>query len=93
MWVRVLLNLPLLIVVGAIVVSIVWGENSYIKRIGYQERIGQLEDEIKQYRDSADFYARKAGELNTDPETLEKIAREQYGMKRDNEEVFVTDIK
>ncbi len=93
LWVRVLLNLPLLIVVGAILVSIVWGDNSYIKRIGYQERIGRLESEIKQYSDSAAFYARKAGELNTDPETLEKIAREQYGMKRDNEEVFVTDIK
>ena len=28
----------------------------------------------------------------TDKETLEKIAREQYGMKRTNEEVFITDI-
>ena len=31
-------------------------------------------------------------ELNTDRETLEKIAREQYGMKRVNEEVYITEI-
>ena len=93
MWLRVLLNLPLLIVVGAILVSIVWGDNSYIRRLGYQARIGELESEIKQFNDSASYYSRKADELNTDPESLEKIAREQYGMKRENEEVFITDIK
>lgn len=93
MWLRVLLNLPLLIVVGVILVSIVWGDNSYIRRLGYQARIGELESEIKQFNDSASYYSRKADELNTDPESLEKIAREQYGMKRENEEVFITDIK
>lgn len=93
MWLRVLLNLPLLIVVGAILVSIVWGDNSYIRRLGYQARIGELESEIKQFNDSASYYSRKTDELNTDPESLEKIAREQYGMKRENEEVFITDIK
>ena len=93
MWLRVLLNLPLLIVVGAILVSIVWGDNSYIKRVGYQKRINELEAEIKQYNDSAEIYSQKAIQLNTDPETLEKIARERYGMKHENEEVFITDIK
>lgn len=93
MWVRVMFNLPLLVVVGAIAVSIVWGDSSYIKRIGYQERIGQLERELDMYNDSVALYTRKAEELNTDREALEKIAREQYGMKRDNEEVFVTEIK
>ena len=34
----------------------------------------------------------KVNELHTDRETLEKIAREKYGMKRENEEVFITDI-
>ncbi len=93
MWLRVLLNIPLLIVVGTIIVASVWGDNSYSKRVGYQKRITQLESEIRQNNDSAAYYARKAVELNSDPETLEKIAREQYGMKRDNEEVFITDIK
>ena len=41
MWMRVLFNLPLIVVVGVILVSIMWGENSYIKRLGYQSRIHQ----------------------------------------------------
>ena len=35
---------------------------------------------------------RKVNELNTDRETLERIAREKYGMKRENEDVYITDI-
>ena len=34
----------------------------------------------------------KVNELNTDKETLERIAREKYGMKRHNEDVYKTDI-
>lgn len=92
-WLRVIFNIPLIIVVGVIVLSATWGNNSYIKRVGYQKRINELEAEIKQYNDSAEIYSQKAIQLNTDPETLEKIARERYGMKHENEEVFITDIK
>ena len=38
------------------------------------------------------MYEKKIRELNTDRATLEKIAREKYGMKKDYEEVYVTDI-
>ena len=47
---------------------------------------------IKQNEDSARIYDAKVRELNTDHETLERIVREQYGMKRVNEDVYVTDI-
>ena len=93
MWMRVLFNLPLIVVVGVILVSIMWGENSYIKRLGYQSRIHQLESEIKRYNDSSSLYMHRAIEINADPEAIEKVAREQYGMKHENEDVFVTDIK
>jgi len=54
--------------------------------------INDLKAEIKSNQDSAKIYEAKLDELHTDRETLEKIAREQYGMKRTNEEVFITDI-
>ena len=38
------------------------------------------------------MYEAKANELNTDKESLERLVREKYGMKRTNEEVYVTDI-
>jgi len=30
-------------------------------------------------------------DLETDPETIEKLAREKYLMKRDNEDIFLTE--
>ena len=37
-------------------------------------------------------YRSQINELNTDNESLERLVREKYGMKRVNEEVFITDI-
>jgi cell division protein FtsB len=38
------------------------------------------------------MYREKAHSLATDRETLERIAREQYGMKKEKEDVFITNI-
>jgi hypothetical protein len=38
------------------------------------------------------MYEAKVNELNTDNESLERLVREKYGMKRINEEVFITNI-
>ena len=37
-------------------------------------------------------YRSQINELNTDNEQLEHLVREKYGMKRVNEEVYITDI-
>jgi cell division protein FtsB len=56
----------------------------------------QLMREMKQLADDRLYYIQKTAEdterlkeLKTNDENLEKFAREQYYMKRDNEEVFV----
>ena len=69
-----------------------YGENNYMLINQQKKEIDKMNAQIKVMEDSAKFYERKTQELNTDKETLEKIAREQYGMKRTNEEVFETDI-
>lgn len=55
-----------------------------------------LRREVKQLQEERNYYAREiAGitsdirDLNTNPKTLEKFAREKYLMKRDNEDIFV----
>ena len=70
-----------------------YGDNSYINRTEHQEQIDELRAEIKENVDSTLYYERKAAALNTDRENLERIAREQYGMKRENEEVYQMDIR
>lgn len=63
-----------------------------MKSNNYTQQINQLKNEIKENRDSAAYYNQKVNELNTDKERLEHIAREKYGMKRLNEDVYRTDI-
>lgn len=86
------LSLPLVIIIAFLISMIFFGDNSYIKGKEYSKKINELKTEIKANKDSASFYKRKAHELSTDRETLEKIAREQYGMKRESEDVYITDI-
>lgn len=89
-WMPRWLNLPLVIFIGFIVSLLFFGENNYLKINEYKSRINELKAEIKLNEDSAAYYEAKVRELNTDRESLEKIAREKYGMKHQNEEVFIT---
>ena len=91
-WIPRWLSLPLIIVIAFLVIMIFYGDHSYLKSKEYGEKINELNHEIRANKDSARYYQRKAHELATDRETLEKIAREQYGMKRAYEDVYITDI-
>ena len=56
------------------------------------ERQGELKDlqESKQYYADQIKQERKSlEELRSNPITIEKYARERYGMKRDNEDVYI----
>lgn len=91
-WIPLWLSLPFIIFIAFIAVLLFYGENNYLQINEQKKEIDKVNAQIKELEDSARYYERKTQELNTDKETLEKIAREQYGMKRTNEEVFVTDI-
>ena len=67
------------------------GDNSLMMRMKYDEKINQLEEEIRQCKEKIERDKAHLEMLSTDPESLEKFAREQYLMKRENEEVFVFD--
>ena len=91
-WIPRWLNLPLLIFIAFVVLLLFFGENNYMRINKYRSQINELKSQIKDYEDSAAVYDAKVNELNTDNESLERLVREKYGMKRVNEEVFITDI-
>ena len=91
-WIPRWLNIPLLIFVGFVVVLLFLGDNNYMRINKYRSQINDLKSQIKNNEDSAAMYEAKVNELNTDKESLERLVREKYGMKRVNEEVFITDI-
>ena len=64
-------------------------ENNLIRRVQHRREISTLKSEIETYRKQYEEDSQKLKELTTNPEAMEKIAREKYLMKKPNEDVFV----
>ena len=62
---------------------------SFIDRLQLRSKINQLENEQKYYREKIEEDKRKKEELLGNRDNLEKFAREQYLMKRENEDIFI----
>ncbi|MBR6490239.1 MAG: septum formation initiator family protein [Muribaculaceae bacterium] len=92
-WIPKWVNLPFLVFLAFIFMLLFYGDNNYMMITKQKNEINKLNAQIKEKEDSAQYYERKFRELDTDKETLEKLAREQYRMKRANEDVYVTDIR
>jgi cell division protein FtsB len=64
-------------------------ENSVWNHMRNKQRISDLEDEIEQYNERFREDQEKIRTLDSNPKAIEKIARERYFMKADDEDVFV----
>jgi cell division protein FtsB len=58
-------------------------------RFKYDEKIRELNKEIKEYRKEIDENTKKLNSIRKDKEGLEKFAREEYYMKKENEDVYI----
>jgi cell division protein FtsB len=65
------------------------GDSTLYKRYTYDEKIRELEKEIKFYQDEIKINKEKLNSLRTDKEGLERFAREEYYMKKPDEDVFI----
>jgi len=75
-----------------LVLFIVWmgffDENSFLNQRELDEEIDKLENANEYYKKQIDADQNIIDNLN-DPDSLEKYAREEYKMKRDNEDIFI----
>lgn len=78
----------IVIVLGIVLVGFV-DDNSFVQRVKYDLQISELKDQIKAYDETHAKNAEALHELKRDPKKIEKIAREKYFMKADDEDVFV----
>lgn len=76
-----------LVVAGVIILFL--DDNNVMKRIRLSIEASKLKKEIRHYEAVRDSSAEKVKHLNAKDEELEKIAREDYLMKKDNEEIFI----
>lgn len=82
--------IPAAVFVAFLVSLVCCGDNNYIRSCSFTKEINDLKAEIKADEDSTAMYEERVRELNTDRESLEKLAREKYGMKHENEDVYIT---
>jgi cell division protein FtsB len=85
----IFLNKYLLLLIGFAVVITFVGDYNLIKRWKTTNNIKQLEKEISFYKDEIESTMEKMRELQSSDENLEKFAREQYFMKKENEDIFI----
>jgi len=76
------------IVVGILVVGFL-DDNSFMRRVQLELQTSDLKAEIAHYKAVHDSNVRQLNELKHNPKAFEKIARERYFMKTDDEDIYV----
>jgi cell division protein DivIC len=85
-WVR---NKYILTIAVFTIWMLFFDQNNMVDRIQMTNEIKQLESDLHYYQEQIDKDSARYHELTTDKENLEKYAREQFLMKKANEDVFV----
>lgn len=88
-WCRRYISLTLIIVVSFIVFMLFFNEYSILHGLELNDEINELKVKMKDNTDSLNLYTTKLKLLHTDPETMEKIVRENYHMQHQDEDVYV----
>ena len=82
-------SLQIGILVLVVVMLFFFSDSNIKKRIDSDREIRSLKNQIEFYRKKIEADKTKLHELQSDKDNLEKFARENYLMKKENEEVFV----
>ena len=83
------INAYWLVTIVFFALTFVMGDSSLYKRYTYDEKIRSLEKEIKHYQKEIEINSKKLNDMHTDKEGLERFAREEYFMKKPNEDVYI----
>ncbi len=83
------INAYWLVTIGFVALTFTAGDSNLYKRYTYDEKIRSLEKEIKFYEEEIEVNSKKLNDLHTDKEGLERFAREEYFMKKPNEDIFI----
>jgi cell division protein DivIC len=85
------LNKYLITILLFLVFVVFVDENSLVRRVEYNQEISKLKKEIRHYRAQSEQSERRLQRLRTSKAELERVAREEYLMKKPDEEVFIVE--
>ena len=83
------LNKYWLVIIVFLIITFTVGDSNLYRRHTYDEKIRQLENEIEEYRKEIEENRKKLEDLHTSQERLERFAREEYFMKKPDEDIFI----
>lgn len=77
----------------SIIIFVVWmiffDRNDLISQYSYNQQLQKLRDDKAYYQASIEQNQLSMHQLMSDPQNLEKFAREKYLMKKDGEDIFL----
>jgi cell division protein FtsB len=82
-------NKYFLVSLAFVVWMIFFDKNDLFSQYQYHQQVSKLKQERDFYQQQTAQVAKDLDELTSNPQKLEKFAREKYLMKKDNEDVFV----
>ncbi len=88
-WARRFLSPVTLVCIVAICYIVFAGENTVFRSIDYDRTIDSLRAELEANRDTMLYYRDLNRRMSSDRDLMEQVVREQYGMKRASEDVYI----
>ncbi|PNE26435.1 septum formation initiator [Tannerella sp. oral taxon 808] len=83
------INAYVVVVAFFLFITFIVGDSNLYKRYTYDEKIRSLEREIDLYDKEIKMNTIKLNDIRVNREGLERYAREEFFMKRPNEDVFI----
>lgn len=87
--IRFLKNKYLIATVLFLVWMLFFDHNNIFLHLQYRKELNELKTSKKYYQEQIEKTREEVELIKTNPQALEKVAREQYLMKKANEDVFV----
>lgn len=85
-------KLKYVVALGVFIIAIGFlGENCILNRIGQQQEISRLKEEIADYDRKFEQDKATLDALKNDPEAVRAVARGRYYMKTDDEDIFIVE--
>lgn len=78
-----------IVTLAFIVWMLFFDKNDLVSQYEYHQQVNNLKEERDFYQKETEKVNKDLDELTSNPQKLEKFAREKYLMKKDNEDVFV----
>lgn len=83
------LNKYWLVFIFFVILTFTVGDSTLYDRYVYDQKIRELEREIGLYNKEIEINRKKVEDLHANKERLERYAREEFFMKKPNEDVFI----